>query len=419
MVHSSLVSSLFLLAAAATSTALTLPDPLFATYWGQSTEQSLSSYCALGYFNVISIGFVSGFGATDFAFATDGCTATATSGSCSSLGAEIQKCQAAGVKILISYGGATKFDCGSDGCTGDYYFATEAQATAAATQAWEMFFNSGTVTSGVARPFGKGVVLDGIDLDIEMTATGDGQDPQLHYDTFANALKSLDSNIIVSGSPECQYGSLGSNPLAGAVTTASLDFLFVQFFNNAKCNVASSNFAAAFAFWASQAAANPNGATRVLLGLPGTASAALSTANYYLTPAEALGNVSALRAAYPNAHVGVGVWDAAASQTGNWAKSVAAGLTNLPAVSSVASGTVALSTGSVVGNATSAKGKTSSGSAVKTGSTTSGSVTTGTGASQQAAVSASATAASPASMIDVSPSMLVATLLAVVIVGAF
>lgn len=28
-----------------------LPDPLFATYWGQSTEQSLSSYCALGYFD--------------------------------------------------------------------------------------------------------------------------------------------------------------------------------------------------------------------------------------------------------------------------------------------------------------------------------------------------------------------------------
>lgn len=110
---------------------------------------------------MISIGFVSGFGATDFAFSTDGCTSTATSGSCSALGAEITKCQAGGTKILISYGGATKFDCGSDGCTGDYYFATEAQATAAATQvraagvcfgeevliaiafqqAWQMFFN--------------------------------------------------------------------------------------------------------------------------------------------------------------------------------------------------------------------------------------------------------------------------------------
>jgi hypothetical protein len=57
-----------------------------------------------------------------------------------------------------------------------------------------------------------------------MTATGDGQDPQLHYDIFANALKAKDANMIVSATPECQYGSLGSNPLASAVTTANIDF---------------------------------------------------------------------------------------------------------------------------------------------------------------------------------------------------
>lgn len=50
--------------------------------------------------------------------------------------------------------------------------------------------------------------------------------------------------------------------MATIVTSANLDFLFVQFFNNAVCEVSSSNFAAAFAFWVSQAAANPNGEPR-------------------------------------------------------------------------------------------------------------------------------------------------------------
>lgn len=57
---------------------------------------------------------------------------------------------------------------------------------------------SGKVTSGVARPFGEGVTLDGVDLDIEMTATGDGQSNQLYYDSFASTLKGLDSGLIVS-----------------------------------------------------------------------------------------------------------------------------------------------------------------------------------------------------------------------------
>ena len=92
-----------------------------------------------------------------------------------------------------------------------------------------------------------------------MTATGDGQDPQLYYDAFVNTLKGLDASLIVSATPECQYGSLGSNPMADVVTTAQIDFFLcafsqcglhagyspsppysVQFFNNAKCNGESS-----------------------------------------------------------------------------------------------------------------------------------------------------------------------------------
>jgi hypothetical protein len=77
------------------------------------------------------------------------------------------------------------------------------------------------------------VTLDGIDLDIEMTAQGDGQNYQLYYDSFAKKLKSLDSNIIVSAAPECQSPAMGGarpNPAGDLVVTAPIDFfLFVSF----------------------------------------------------------------------------------------------------------------------------------------------------------------------------------------------
>ena len=67
-----------------------------------------------------------------------------------------------------------------------------------------------------------------------MTATGDGQDPQLYYDSFVNTLKGLDASLIVSATPECQYGSLGSNPMAGVVTTAQIDF-FLRVLSHCAC----------------------------------------------------------------------------------------------------------------------------------------------------------------------------------------
>jgi hypothetical protein len=49
----SLLPTLVALLAASTSVAAaaSLPNPLFAAYWGQSNEQSLISYCQMGYFN--------------------------------------------------------------------------------------------------------------------------------------------------------------------------------------------------------------------------------------------------------------------------------------------------------------------------------------------------------------------------------
>lgn len=177
------------------------------------------------------------------------------------------------------------------------------------------------------------------------------------------------------------------------------------------------------------------GATQVLLGLPGNTDAAL-TAQYYLTPAETLSNVTALRATYPSANVGVGVWDAAASTGSNdWAQTVAKGLANLPVgmsspfpllplsnphqradcISQLLPKVVASSSGavasaalaSVVGNTTSSShgsssssGKAASTAAVKT--TAGVAAVSGASSSSGASASASASASGAAGRMDTS-----------------
>ncbi|KAI5479714.1 Cts1p [Pseudohyphozyma bogoriensis] len=353
-------ASLFasLLAIATVHAKKALPAAPFVAYWGSTGgEGTLESYCSLGYYDVINMGFLQGFGATTLDLEIDGCTSSDYS-ACSTLASQISACQDAGVIITLSLGGATKFDCGDQGCTGDYYFASAAQAEALATTIWEMFFNGGKTTSGVTRPFGT-VVLDGIDLDIEMTATGDGQTPQLYYGDFITKLLAYDSDIYIGASPECQWGLLGNNPMEDVLTSGAIDWFFVQFFNNALCKYTSVNFASTFAHFVSVAATNPNGATKVLMGLPGDTESS-DSASYYVDPATAISAVTTLRSTYPNAGVGVGVYSAstavgstASGSDANWAKKVAAALAAMPASvasssSAVTSVTKAATTSAVV-----------------------------------------------------------------------
>ena len=69
---------------------------------------------------------------------------------CPEVAGDIEKCQAAGKKVMLSLGG-------SDGTT---TFASERQAVAFATTVWNIF---GGGTSDVGRPFGS-VTLDGFDI---------------------------------------------------------------------------------------------------------------------------------------------------------------------------------------------------------------------------------------------------------------
>ncbi|CAK7212099.1 Chitinase 2 [Sporothrix curviconia] len=168
---------------------------------------------------------------------------------------------------MLSIGGATYTEGG---------FSSSTAASTAADNVWAMF---GPVQSGstVNRPFGKAVV-DGFDFDFESSTS--------NMAPFASELRSKmdaataagDKPYYLSAAPQCPYPDVADNDmLAGAV---SFDFVMVQFYNN-YCGlpsfVSGSSTQNNFNFetwdtWAKTVSKNPN--VRVLLGIPGSATAA-------------------------------------------------------------------------------------------------------------------------------------------------
>lgn len=190
-----------------------------------------------------------------------------------------------------------------------------------------------------------------------MTKAANGQTTQMYYDSFVSKLLSYDSNLIIGGAPECMEGDLGINTMATIVTTVPLDFMFVQFFNNPYCSIQGQGFQGYLNYWAGVAKNNPNGNTKLLIGVPGDASAGASLSSSYFTPAaQLLTLVAATRAQYPGSHVGVGVYDAGTSvgstdpnSDPQWAAKVHAGLTGgtvAAAVSPVSAASAVIATGS-------------------------------------------------------------------------
>jgi len=126
--------------------------------------------------------------------------------------ADIQTCQAAGKKILLSLGGAA----------GSYGFTSDSQAESFADQLWNLFGGGSSDT----RPFGD-AIIDGFDLDIEGGST-------TGYAAFINQMRShyasdTSKEYYISGAPQCPLPDAYLNT---ALTTAHFDFIFVQFYNN-------------------------------------------------------------------------------------------------------------------------------------------------------------------------------------------
>ncbi|ODQ45564.1 hypothetical protein PICMEDRAFT_23434, partial [Pichia membranifaciens NRRL Y-2026] len=231
-----------------------------ALYWGQNsagTQQDLASYCSSEKADIYILSFIDVFGSSqqpnvNFANA---CTESYSSGllHCPQIGKDIKTCQSLGKTVLISLGGAS----------GAYGFSDDSTADFAGTL-WNMF--GGGSDSSVERPFDDAVV-DGFDFDIE------NNNPK-GYATLANKLRSYFSEdssktYYLSAAPQCPYPDASVGDL---LENASIDFAFIQFYNN-YCATTGSNFN--WDTWNTFAEnTSPNKNIKLFVGLPAATGAA-------------------------------------------------------------------------------------------------------------------------------------------------
>jgi len=244
-------------------------------YWGQDPaggEPTLATFCNGPHYDIINLSFMISFidsrqpsckipNAPDLNFANHG-DLCSTWPDCpfllncaSTIGEDIKKCQAKGVKIVLSLGGAV----------GSYGFTSESQAVQFATTMWDMFFEG----NATLRPFGS-AALDGIDLDIEGGST-------VGYAAFVKTMRSRmhasNKVYIISGAPQCPFPDAYMGPKAGTPlgdAGSSFSYVSVQFYNN-YCGVSSpTSFWQTFEQWNTAA---HQGGYQVMVGLPASASA--------------------------------------------------------------------------------------------------------------------------------------------------
>ncbi|KAH6833877.1 chitinase A [Perilla frutescens var. hirtella] len=220
-----------------------------AIYWGQNgNEGTLAETCASGNYNYVNLAFLATFGNGQTPMINLAGHCDPTTNGCTALSSDISSCQAKGVKVLLSIGGAA----------GSYYLASAEDARQVATYLWNNFLGGSSTT----RPLGH-AVLDGIDFDIE---GGTNQ----HWDDLARYLSAYSKRgkkVYLSAAPQCPFPDAW---IGGALQTGLFDFVWVQFYNNPPCQYSSgmADLEQAWKQWASIEA------TEVFLGLPASPSAA-------------------------------------------------------------------------------------------------------------------------------------------------
>ncbi|KAL4815318.1 glycoside hydrolase superfamily [Aspergillus spinulosporus] len=203
-------------------------------YWGQNSfrgtgdlaQQRLGKYCEDSNIDVIVLAFlmtINGLGGApeiDFSISSEGCSTFSGTNlkNCPEIGEDITKCQAAGKTILLSIGGATYSEGG---------FASATAANAGADLLWATFGPDQNDTN-VHRPFGS-AVIDGFDFDFEAVVTNAG--------VFATRLRALadadpSKTYYLTAAPQCPYPDAADKDILNTDSSAAIDAVFVQFYNN-------------------------------------------------------------------------------------------------------------------------------------------------------------------------------------------
>ncbi|KAI9345002.1 glycoside hydrolase superfamily, partial [Obelidium mucronatum] len=209
-------------------------------YWGQSSgyftnnkyQNSLLSYCQTGHWDIIHLAFLATFSSTSpttgFILDLDKNTYgvwDSTGGkavdpavvkSFLQVGQDIQACQKLGVKIGLSLGGALasiEIKAGSGPALGKWLHDT--------------FFGG----NGAVRPFGAGVVLDGLDYDDETSVP-----PVADIIAINQFLKANNPKVFITAAPQCPFPDYNIGGVLAAANNG-FDFVQVQFYNNGQCNL--------------------------------------------------------------------------------------------------------------------------------------------------------------------------------------
>ncbi|ORX61526.1 glycoside hydrolase [Hesseltinella vesiculosa] len=238
-------------------------------YWGQGgDEKPMAKYCDKKGVSIIVVGFVHDYtGGPNGTPQMDLASHCMDTSHCPDIGKDIAYCQDKGIKVTLSLGGA-----------GGPYHDQDWKPDDLAWNLWNMFL--GGTDKSFNRPFGKGVKLDGIDLDPEATSPK-GYDKLIHR---LRTLYHLDHNkkYMISAAPQCaDLKDYDGNAVYNILhpkkdLDAYPDMVFVQFYNN-KCSAAAfskksrwdASDEGSFNFdeWENWAAGTPN--TKVYLGLIG------------------------------------------------------------------------------------------------------------------------------------------------------
>ncbi|ORY39595.1 glycoside hydrolase [Rhizoclosmatium globosum] len=294
-------------------------------YWGQSSgyftngkyQNSLLSYCQTGHWDTIHLAFLATFSSssptTGFILDLDKNTYgvwDSTGGkaidpkvaaSFLQVGKDIQACQALGVKIGLSLGGAlANIDLSAGSGPG--------------IAAWlhNTFFGGNDPKA--VRPFGAGVTLDGIDYDDEVSVP-----PVADIIAINTYLKTNNpGKMFITAAPQCPFPDYN---IGGALAAANngFDYVQVQFYNNAQCNLINPLFN--FDQWVEQLG------LPIYVGVPGSTPSASSG---YATPAQVQAALKVITGDILKPWLwGVMTWDVSSAEASGFAPAISSILATL------------------------------------------------------------------------------------------
>ncbi|GLT79710.1 hypothetical protein SLA2020_511870 [Shorea laevis] len=224
-------------------------------YWGQNEDEgTLADTCATGNYNFVNIAFLAIFGSgqTPMINLTGHCDPSGNG--CSGLSSDIQSCQANGIKVILSIGGAA----------GNYTLSSADDAKQVADYLWNNFLGGNSSN----RPLGE-AVLDGIDFVIEGGTN-------LHWDDLAKYLSGYSNQgnkVYLTAAPNCLFPDAW---IGDALKTGPFDYVWVQFAGHSKlpCQYTSGNTTNLVNAWNQWTQGIP--VTQIFLGLPAAPEAASS-----------------------------------------------------------------------------------------------------------------------------------------------